>query len=310
MQSIEYLSFEASSYCGGNCFFCPQDRYQLRNQTMPFEIFKKAVDEAAPMGLKLISFGVMGDSWLDKGLGEKLKYVKHNYPNVQTYIATTGHVIDFDLVKYFDVIKLSNYGFTKGTFESMHGGSVKFEDAQLNIKTLLSLPNERRGGVHIYMSYLLTQRNAHEKDAWLEYWEPKVDEISIWKLCNVGGAIEVDALDDIEYNGPAKSCGRGLSGNMAIRVNGLVSMCCFDNFLDLVIGDLREESFADMFANSEMFRRIVKVHKSNNFVACGLICEKCDQIYDRTDALIYTNAGRKIGSIAAKGTSISHYVQE
>jgi hypothetical protein len=48
------------------------------------------------------------------------------------------------------------------------------------------------------------------------------------------------------------------------------------------------ESFEDIIANEET-KRLQQLHRNGAILSSGLICKDCDQIRDRTDALIYTS---------------------
>jgi len=79
-----------------------------------------------------------------------------------------------------------------------------------------------------------------------------------------------------------------------VRVNGDVSVCCFDFNHKLVVGNLYKQSLYDILAG-EALAKVKNVHKLRAFEGCGLLCTNCDQIYDRKDALVYSNnASRKV----------------
>jgi hypothetical protein len=48
------------------------------------------------------------------------------------------------------------------------------------------------------------------------------------------------------------------------------------------------DSFENIIANEET-NRLQRLHRSGALLSSGLICKDCDQIRDRTSALIYTS---------------------
>lgn len=96
-----------------------------------------------------------------------------------------------------------------------------------------------------------------------------------------------------ETGGGVKSCGRP-GKDFSIHVDGKVSVCCLDVCEQLVIGDLKNESWHDII-NGPKLALIIQKHSECEFQSLG-ICAECDQIHDRSNALIYaTNKGQKVG---------------
>ncbi|MEO6035750.1 MAG: radical SAM/SPASM domain-containing protein [Verrucomicrobiota bacterium] len=71
------LQIEVSNICNANCTFCAY-QYQTRpKKVMTFEIFKKVIDDFDALGGgKLILNPVVGESLVDKGFAEKVRYAR------------------------------------------------------------------------------------------------------------------------------------------------------------------------------------------------------------------------------------------
>jgi len=170
------LTVENTSYCGAKCIMCPRDDYKaIRDWThMPMELFASSIDQGIELGITSIDLCGFGDPFIDPGYEEKLAYVKIKYPSIKTYTSTTGHVMHPKnlpwIQKYFDTIKISNYGFSKESYEAVHKGVVKFEKVWENVNALLDAPRAERP--HVILSFLVFPENEHEIEAWREYWEP------------------------------------------------------------------------------------------------------------------------------------------
>lgn len=59
----------------------------------------------------------------------------------------------------------------------------------------------------------------------------------------------------------------------------------------MVIGNVKEQSLEDIFWGDKR-KEIIDIHVKNAFDRCCLQCEKCDQLFSREDALVYSNKGR------------------
>ena len=91
-----------------------------------------------------------------------------------------------------------------------------------------------------------------------------------------------------------------------MRVNGDVSVCCFDSNNKLVVGNLHKQTLFDILAGGQL-TKVKNVHEQLAFEGCGLLCEGCDQIYERKDALVYSNSPNR--SVDQPTTHADHIVR-
>jgi len=293
---------------------CPRDEYERKWQHMSMDTFCSAMRQSAELGVTSLDLCGFGDPLMDPCLEDKLEFVKENFPQIRTYTATTVHLLTEKrmerLCHGLDTIKISNYGFSKESFEAVHGGTVKFEKVWEQAHALLDRPRNARP--HVVMSFLVFPENEHEIEAWKAYWGPRADEIMVWLPHNYGGSHKGEDRAYISQSrggkGKARSCGRPVRGNPFIRVNGDVSVCCFDFNHKLVVGNLNSQSLRDVLEGAEL-TRVKQIHEQAAFDGCGLLCDGCDQIFDRKDALIYSsNAERKIDQPTTHPEHIVHLV--
>jgi MoaA/NifB/PqqE/SkfB family radical SAM enzyme len=180
------IKIENTTLCGASCVMCPRDEFNFHNQVMTLECFKKLSDETYRLGVRSMIFGGFGDSLMDVQLYERLDYVKQNYPDFQISMTNTGHLLEGKKMRivsdYIDVLKFSNYGFSKEVYESVHRGALKYEKVRSNIDEFLSLKKRP----FTIMTFLDLPQNHHEIAAWKEYYEPRCERIDIWKSFNWG----------------------------------------------------------------------------------------------------------------------------
>jgi wyosine [tRNA(Phe)-imidazoG37] synthetase (radical SAM superfamily) len=135
------IVIENTTLCAASCVMCPREKFKHPHESMKFTIFKKSIDESVKAGVKYMCITGYGEPLMDSELEEKLKYIKDNYDNVKVGINTTGHRLRgsiLDVVcKYVDIIRISNYGITKESYERVHRGLLKYEDIKKNIEMLL-----------------------------------------------------------------------------------------------------------------------------------------------------------------------------
>jgi MoaA/NifB/PqqE/SkfB family radical SAM enzyme len=181
------IRIESTSFCGASCIMCPRDKVDFFWEEMSLECFKKLVDETYTMSVRNMIFSGFGDPLMDSTLNEKLKYIKTNYPDFHISLISTGHLLRGKKLQsvcdYIDLIKISNYGFSKNVFESVHRGSLKYEEVKRNIDSFLTLKNRP----FTIMTFLCLAENQHEVEAWRDYYETKCECVDIWKPHNWAG---------------------------------------------------------------------------------------------------------------------------
>ena len=281
-----YPMIENTTLCGANCIMCPRDKFSHKFENMPFDIFKKIIDELVEGGCRKIGICGFGDSLCDTGLEKKLEYVKTICPDMYISTINTGHLLtpeNIDLVsKYFDIIKFSMYGFTKETYESVHRGTLVFEQVKENIDAFLER-NKGNEGVYTIMTFLVMPENEHEMNTWKDYYEPRCNRIDIWKPHNWSG-IMGEAQSPVTH-----ICPRVMNGNdLQFCTDGTVVPCCFDIDRKINIGNVNEMTIKEILSG-ERWKRLQQIHKNGEFLNTDIICRYCDQIRDRTDALVYSS---------------------
>lgn len=291
MDKLKTLTLEITTHCQANCIVCVRDKIRYKLGNMPQELFEKAIEEASELyqnlggGLQFIDLGGMGEPILDSGIETKLTWLEKHYPDIKVGITTNGQLLMQKkeiLCRYIDVLKISNYGFTKESFESVHRGSLKFGEVKSEIEEFLSIPREERPKTS--MSFLVLNENKGEEEPWREYWEGKCEELYIWRPHNWAGYGESHTKQIREQS---RSCGRP-GKDFTVRANGDVSACCWDFNRELIIGNLNDNSFEEIY-KGEKLKAIVDMHTKRTFFDCENICQHCDQLYDRSDALIYSS---------------------
>ena len=306
------LTVENTTYCGALCVMCPREEYDQEWKHMPFELFKTVVDQGVELGITSLDLCGFGDPLMDPGFEDKLSYVRTNYPSIRNYTASTAHLLSEKrldrLCGVLDTLKISNYGFSKESYEAVHGGAVKFDKVWSNIHRLLERPREQRP--YVIMSFLVFPENEHEIEDWKAYWGPRADEIMVWRPHNYGGSQQGEKVAYITWSRTAtsgvRSCGRPFRGDPFVRVNGDISVCCYDFNHKLVVGNLFEHSMIDILSGDSL-AKVKAIHEAEAFSRCGLLCEGCDQLYDRKDALIF--ASNRSRSVDQPTTHPDHVVK-
>jgi len=285
------LSVENTTYCAADCYMCPRDVYEHGSKHMDNALFRSVIEQGVDLGMESLDSCGFGDSFMDPDYGAKLRWVKDTYPEVRVFTSTTGNTLTGARLEYtcelIDTLRISLYGFSKESYEAVHRANLRYEKVKANVLALLSLPRDQRP--FVILQFLVLPENRHETRDWIRFWEPLADEVMVWMPHNYAGGRYFGHREEAAEKGlPQRSCGRPEKGSLFVRENGEVSMCCFDFNRKLVIGDLRAQALREVLAG-ERLRHIREIHRSGAFAGSGLLCEDCDQLYDRSDKLVYAN---------------------
>lgn len=293
------LTIEVTNACPCHCVICPRDKRTKPIKTMDFDFFRRIVDQGVEGGMDILTLCGFGEAFMDKGLLQKIEYVKQQYPFVSIYLSTTGFLLnDFnigEIVPLLDTLKISHFSDDEETFRKMHGKATDYRTTEIALEKVCALPQNIRP--YLIFLFVQTKINEGETTEWIQRWEPKVDEVMVWKTHNWAGQWPSE-FTYLEQE-PVTSCGRPFHGDLNIHSDGTVSPCCFDFDGKMIIGDLTQQTLKEIYFGDAL-KRIQEVHQKKTFCDSGLLCAKCDQIRSREGSLVYaTNKDRKVGVITS-----------
>lgn len=284
------ITIEVTNRCGAKCIMCPRELLTQKLDVMKNDLFFKLVEEANEIGIEVIDLCGYGDVFLDRDLFTKIKYAKKINPKFKVYISTTGNVMREkyfeEILENVDILKFSIYGNTKKTYEKVMGG-IKFQKSIRNILKFLNFDKDSK--VYTMGNFILMPEVKHEMQRWINFWEPKLSEVYVWKPHNYTYGRNYRDISGRKQ----KTCGRPLEGPLNVAVDGKAHVCCFDFNKEIIVGDLNNQTIMQTLNNQEM-KNIQKKHRDNDFK--GTLCENCDQTVKDDSVLVYkSNPNRVVG---------------
>ncbi len=284
------ITIEVTNNCSANCPMCPRELQIRKIERMADDVWKKTIIDAFNHEIEVLDLCGYGDVFLDKDLFKKLEYAKLLNPNFHIYVSTTGVTMTpnkFEhILNYIDTLKFSIYGTTKDIYEQMMSG-CNFNKSISNILQYLDFQSDSQRKAYTVANFIVMDENAHQMQEWIDFWEPKMDEVFVWKPHNW-----VDGRDYRDMSGMTQStCGRPLEGPLNIASNGDVHVCCFDFNKILTVGNIRDQSIDDILTSDAMVY-IQEKHRNNDFE--GLICANCDQTVHDDSVLVYKSSPTRV----------------
>lgn len=268
------VRIETSTTCNYNCIICPHISLTRKKETMNnnlFDLIISKILKEIPY-IKHLTISGFGEFSTDKEWKYKLKKAKENF-NIIHVITNLSLLnkedIDF-ILKYITDIRISIYAISDNTYNKVHNPPmyITFKKIKDNILYITKKKNNKQ---KIILNYVEIPENMHETKKWIKFWKNKVDLIEVWKPHNW---IDGKSYRDI-CNHRLQTCGRPFNGPIQIQVDGTVNVCCFDYNGQLIIGDLKNQTFSDIF-NGKIMKKIQNFHVTNNADKIYQ-CKVCDQ---------------------------------
>lgn len=151
---VPVLHIENTNICNSNCVFCANRVMQRKKQSLDFNLFKKAVDEAVALGVVEIDFSVIiGEPFLDVHFLEQARYVSRFPQIVETGFNTTLQWLHrFNLDEVFSCrfkwICISTALSGRDKYREFFGVD-KYDQMLTNLVALLTENNRRGRPIHL-----------------------------------------------------------------------------------------------------------------------------------------------------------------
>lgn len=272
------VRYEVTDFCNAHCVMCPRDKHDRAHGVMDQEQYERSIDEVVKLGARQVTLTGFGEPLLDRKLERKIRYAKDK--GLKTYIISNGSLLRARAEKLadsgLDELRISFYGMSKKTYNAIMQG-LDFQKSREGILKFLDI----RKNTKVQISYLIFPENENYL-SFLEYWEPLVDYVEVWKPHNFSSGRKYR-----DIHGPKTTCGRPARGALQIQWDGKVVPCCYDFDSVIVLGNAFEQPIVDIL-NGTPYIKLRDAHEKGEFWHYPL-CDGCDQLQEHSDALIYTN---------------------
>jgi len=268
------IRIETSTICNYRCQICARDTFRRKQEIISNQLFDSIVAKAhcELPHVNIATISGFGEFSADPQWRHKILIVSKNFERI--HIVTNISLLNQEdlsfLLGHISDIRISTYGLDETTYKAVHNSppSITYKAIHESIQFLIQNKNPHQ---RIILNYIEVDANRHQTADWISYWRKKVDLIEVWKPHNW---IDSKYYRDIDIQ-RLPTCGRPFNGPIQIQVDGTVNVCCFDYNGKMVIGDLKSESFTEIF-NGDRMKSIQELHADNNADQLPL-CKICDQ---------------------------------
>ncbi len=268
------IRIETSTVCNFHCRMCPRSTLARPREVMSNKFFERiavAAKEALPH-LEMCTVSGFGEFAADPDWPTKLQIADRLYPKV--HVVTNLSLIEDDQIPQLAAlateVRVSINALGNERFRVVHRPppEVSFSMIERRIRMLSGL---RGPDLRLRLSLSVVDENVDQIPAWLDHWEGVVDGVEVWTPHNW-----VDGKAFRKHSGARLStCDRPASGPLQVQADGTMNVCCFDYNGQMLIGDLKEQTFAEILEGAEL-RRIRDLHASGRADELPL-CAVCDQ---------------------------------
>lgn len=287
------MAIEPTTSCNLRCPECPSG---LRQFTRPIGMlepafFKKTIDEVYKE-LIYLTFYFQGEPYLNPNFLEMVKYASAK--GIYTSTSTNAHYLNKEQSKKtveskLDRLIISIDGTTQETYEQYRIGG-QLQKVIDGTKNIIEAKRELKSSTpHIIFQFLVVKPNEHQlEDVKKLADELGVDEV-VFKTAQVYDFENGNPLipDNIKYSRYKKNsngtysiknmllnqCWRMWS-SCVVTWDGVVVPCCFDKDAKHQLGDLKKESFKELWKSDKYQSFRQSILKSRQEID---ICKNCSE---------------------------------
>lgn len=242
------MNIETAVNCNLSCKYCMEAiRKQgtiARPALMEWELFTRIIDEA-PETIETVTFGGIGEPLLHPDIVEMIAYASKSGRRVCMF--SNGTLLTGELLTRLAESPLDtlNVSLEPDSESARYYRGIDYEEIAANIRAFAAV---KRKGVALNVALVLNEAYEEKIDTFRQEWDRIIDNIKI------SPKIE---FCSIETNATPYICSELWRGNMDVKTNGNVSVCCVDVLEELVIGNVKTTPLRSLI-DSEVFKDLLE----------------------------------------------------
>jgi radical SAM protein with 4Fe4S-binding SPASM domain len=285
------LVLGVTNICNAKCVFCAYPKALANNNlqtgVMPFDIFKKAVDEWVALGGQNIDLTYMvGDPLVDPGLMDKIAYAR-NQTGIKRISLTTNGILLNRNETYRQLIDLrvneiyiSTQGTNKKAFEEVYGVN-QYDNVISGVRNLLQYNRDKGEPTVIGIRF----RNAQKPSDIIRardfvenikpYLSQKVRHNFTVAFDNWGGLVkESDMIGAMHLRKPLVRTDVPCTGLLSflVRYDGSVRLCgCRfkrSDMDEMVVGNIRQQTLMEISSGQKAWNIIKEFYSATRPETC------------------------------------------
>lgn len=243
------LQLETTNVCSANCVFCSYSRMERPKGTMSMDVFKRIIDQVPAIPLiESITLTGLGETLLDRHLLERIKYIRKVLPSISLDMYTNGSILRPQTTDaLIDAGLTVLYISLNATHKQQRQEVMALDDWDDVVGyTDYAVQRAKGTGTRVIVKGVASKdlMEIGDHDTFMERWGGD------WQK---GGAAYLHlegnwagAMGQKMRTTPRNACHRAF-GQIMVLWTGEVSLCCFDGFGEVILGDLRTQTIKDVY---------------------------------------------------------------
>lgn len=259
------ISVEPSAICNLACKYCAraEDHGWLtkRPSLMEWELYTRIID-GLPKSIKSVSFAGIGEPLLNPRIVDMIEYAAAK--GLRVYMFTNGTLLKGKLLERIAASALDSLivSMEPDSESARHYRNIDYHEIAEHIREFAA---KKRRGQTVSISLVMNEMHADRIQGFIAEWKGLVDHVKISPQMGI-------ACGDADT--PPFACSELWRGNMDIKTDGSVSVCCFDSSEELVIGNVTTDSLKSMIHN-EKYRELLRQMVAGNLPKRCRRCTVC-----------------------------------
>ena len=278
-----FVRFENQFKCNARCTMCVHGHADLRadygyNGYLPFDIFKRLVDECEEYHCPSVAPSQTNEPLLDHDIIERLRYISTKQNIMDVHFNTNASLLTEEMSRKILDTSVTRMNFsvdaiTEETYKKIRIG-LDFKKVLKNIDSFLNLRAKLGRELPIVrVSFLLQDKNKHELEAFKNFWVDKVDYVSVQRYVPISPFDDERsiAISDAPIAGK-QSCSYPFE-SIFIHGDGLAVPCASHRAKHIAVGNIYKNSIYEIW-HSQGMQELRNEHISGDLTHTKL-CDTC-----------------------------------
>jgi len=244
---------EPTNRCNSDCVVCPRKAMTRNEGVMDIDLFTKAVNECAELGVKWVVLQMFGEPFMDRGFLEKARIAKSM--GLKTSIFTNGalltkrktrQIIEENLLDHM-VVSIDGANATE---YNRNRPTLNLKKVEKNVQNILA-ERERAGRrlpkIKIHCTHL--PGVEYDRPAFNHKWEPMTDGVTCTPTRDWGG--QMPGISNIKKPETRYPCFL-LWNQFYVLWDGSVTFCSIDFDGRYILGNIRQKRLASLWMGETM----------------------------------------------------------
>jgi radical SAM protein with 4Fe4S-binding SPASM domain len=274
------ITLEVTNRCNLGCTFCPRHLVDMNLGNMEWPLFKRIVDESSKyLPVTLVLF-FRGESLIHPDLPKMIQYAKENGLG-PIQLASNGFLLTDEMGEELINAGLDFISFSLDTIDKeIYQKTRVNSDLQIAMDNVIDFVNlcqiKKSQGYkvpEIQVSSVDVEEYRKSQPDFIDFWRKYADRVRIYMEHSSDGNLGSINKELLINKVQRKPCGK-IYTDIVIYWNGDIALCNHDWNNELAIGNVKEQSIAEIW-HSDAYKDIRQMHEKTQFIE-NMTCAHCD----------------------------------